>query len=402
MALFSIFLFMKQYTFRQRIIIFICCLLSGFSISFACTSAIISADASASGRPMLWKHRDTSNTDNKVEYISGEDGEFSFVALFNADDRECKEAWIGMNEVGFAVMNTASYNIKNDNVPASKMDKEGLLMAMALKACTTVEDFENFLINLPKPMGVEANFGVIDAYGNGAFYETNNDSFVKFDLKQSPNGVLIRTNYSHSGRAGEGYGYVREANAEHLLLPYLGNASVTPELLTEYLSRSFYHDVKKCDVIQDERGKWMVDEDFIPRYKSTATVVIEGIIPLQAGADIDRNSDIISQYIMWTGLGYPPCAEIYPVWCHPQGVDEGLRGIAFKGRSPLCNKAKMRRDEVFSYPLGKGKKGKSNKYINKEILINSAGTGYIQTIVPSNIATYSLIKHRRDNNEIRF
>ena len=223
MALFSIFLFMKQYTFRQRIIIFICCLLGGFSVSIACTSAIISADASASGRPMLWKHRDTSNTDNKVEYISGEDGEFSFVALFNADDRECKEAWIGMNEVGFAVMNTASYNIKNDNVPASKMDKEGLLMAMALKACTTVEDFENFLINLPKPMGVEANFGVIDAYGNGAFYETNNDSFVKFDLKQSPNGVLIRTNYSHSGRTGEGYGYVREANAEHLLLPYLGN-----------------------------------------------------------------------------------------------------------------------------------------------------------------------------------
>ena len=57
---------------------------------------------------MLWKHRDTSNTDNVVEYIEGRDGDFSYVALFNADDRKREQAWMGMNDVGFAVMNTAS------------------------------------------------------------------------------------------------------------------------------------------------------------------------------------------------------------------------------------------------------------------------------------------------------
>ena len=109
---------------------------------------------------------------------------------------------MGMNEVGFAVMNTASYNIKNDKVPDRQMDREGLVMTIALRSCRTVDDFETLLGSLPRPMGVEANFGVIDSEGNGAYFETNNDSYVKFDLADAPGGVLIRTNYSHSGRGG--------------------------------------------------------------------------------------------------------------------------------------------------------------------------------------------------------
>ena len=35
-----------------------------------------------------------------------------------------------MNDAGFAIMNTASYNLKNDTV--SVMDKEGAVMAIAL------------------------------------------------------------------------------------------------------------------------------------------------------------------------------------------------------------------------------------------------------------------------------
>ena len=80
---------------------------------------------------MLWKHRDTSTIDNMVEYVAPEDGGFGYVALFNANDRKLEQAWMGMNDVGFAVMNTASYNIKDDNVPQKKMDREGYLMTIA-------------------------------------------------------------------------------------------------------------------------------------------------------------------------------------------------------------------------------------------------------------------------------
>ena len=360
----------------------------------ACTSAIVSADASASGRPLLWKHRDTSTIDNKVEYVAGKDGAYSYVALFNAADRSLSEAWTGMNEVGFAVMNTASYNIKDDNVPDRKMDREGYVMTLALRSCRSVDDFEELLRSLPRPMGVEANFGVIDAAGNGAYFETNNDSYVKYDLKDAEGGVLIRTNYSHSGRKGEGYGYVREANAEHMICPVLDAAGkISPEYLTEVVSRSFYHDVRHQDALESGE-RWAVDEDFIPRYKSTATIVIEGVPPVD---DIDAvcAADIVPQYIMWTGLGYPPCSEIVPVWCHSRGVREDLRGIGPDGTSPMGNIVKKRRGEVFP-----PRKGGNTKYIDLQVLSNSEGTGYIQTLVPRNKETYRLISDRRDRGEI--
>lgn len=354
----------------------------------ACTSAIIGAKASESGRPILWKHRDTSNTDNKVEYVAPSAGEYGYVALFNASDASLHEAWMGMNEVGFAVMNTASYNIKDDKVPDNKMDKEGILMTRALKTCRTVDDFAALLDSYPRPMGVEANFGVIDAYGSGAYFETNNHSYVKYSLEDTDNDILIRTNYSYSGRKNEGYGFVREANAEHLICPVLrSGGKISPEYLTETVSRSFYHDLKKRDMASgDER--WLVDQDFIPRYKSTATIAIEGCVPLK---DDSSPIDLSEEYIMWTGLGYPPCAEIRAVRCSPDGVDRDLRGLEKSGHSLLADKARKMRDEVF--PL---KKGNGDKYIDIKKLYNDDGTGYAQKLKALNMVTYQREKARRD------
>lgn len=358
--------------------------------ALACTSAIVSAKANPYGRPLLWKHRDTSTTDNKVEYIPSKNGSHAYVALFNAKDRKNEQAWIGMNDVGFAVMNTASYNIKDDKVPNSKMDREGYVMAIALASCKTVDDFEELLKKLPRPMGVEANFGVIDATGAGAYFETNNHSFVRYNLEDEEDGVLVRTNYSHSGRPNEGYGFVREANAEHLLEPYIKNKAVTPEVLTEVLSRSFYHDVMKRDYVA-EGEKWVVDQDFIPRFTSTATIVIEGCKPVEDIDDI-KPFDLKDEYIMWTGMGYPPCSEIIPVWCMPDGVDEQLRGTGENGHSVMGDKVKKRRAEVF--PVHKGNNG--NRYVDLTKLYNSEGTGYVQVLSPKNIETYNVIRKHRD------
>lgn len=378
----------------KRILTAICCIFLLAADASACTSAIIGASMNPSGRPLLWKHRDTSTTDNKIEYVEGLKGEHSYVALFNADDRKLEQAWMGMNDAGFAIMNTASYNLKDDNVSAKKMDREGFLMTIALKTCKTVDDFSRLLDTLPRPMGVEANFGVIDATGKGAFFETNNHSYIREDLDDTEDQVLIRTNYSHFGRKNEGYGFIREANARFLLKPYIDQRAISPEILTENLSRSFYHDLKKRDYSSgDER--WVIDQDFIPRYKSTATIVIEGCRPVS-----DLNSvtpDFVKEeYIMWTGLGYPPCSEIVPVWCTPDGVDRELRGIGPEGHSPMCDKVKARRAEVFPF-----KKGNSDKYIDMNVLYNTEGTGYVQVLTTLNHETYRRISEKRDSRTIR-
>ena len=357
--------------------------------ALGCTSAIIGPKASASGRPLLWKHRDTSTIDNKIEYIPARDGAYGYVALFNAGDRDLEQAWMGMNDAGFAIMNTASYNIKNDKVPNSEMDREGYVMTIALRSCRTIGDFEKLLEQLPRPMGVEANFGVIDATGNGAFFETNNDSFVRFDLADAKDNVLVRTNYSHAGRKGQGMGYVREDDANCLLRPYVESRSVTPEILTEKLSRSFYNDLKGRDYATAGE-RYVVDQDFIPRYKSTATIVIEGMLPVEDASTVTPRT-VAEEYIMWTGMGYPPCSEILPVWCRDGGVDDSLRGLGENGRCAMGDKVKARRDDVFSHSKGK------TKYVDMTKLYNSEGTGYIQVLVPQNKKVYETITRQRDS-----
>lgn len=357
--------------------------------AFACTSAIVSADANPSGRPILWKHRDTSTIDNKVEYVAPSKGKYGYVALFNAADRELREAWMGMNEAGFAVMNTASYNIKDDKVPAKKMDREGILMTRALQTCRTVDDFARLLETYPRPMGVEANFGVIDATGAGAYFETNNHSYVKYDLADQPDGVLVRTNYSHSGRRDELTGFVREADANCLLRPYIDERSVTPEVLTEIVSRTFYQDMLKRDFTSTGLTR-VLDKDFVPRYKSTATIAIEGCRPVES-LDSVTPGFVDREYIMWTGMGYPPVAEIRAVRCDATGVPADLRGTLPGGHCAAGDEAKRKRDEVFTLTPGS-----EDKYVDISRLYNEQGTGYSQQAILENRITYREEKERRD------
>ena len=270
-------------------------ILSGL-YSLACTSAIISGALTRDGRPILWKNRDTSHLVNYVAITEATDSTHAYVALYNSQDTIAAEAWIGYNDAGFAIMNTASYNL---NHPADNWkDREGFLMTKALAYCTTVDDFQILLKSLPKPLGVEANFGVIDAYGNGGFFETDDLNFTFYPL-DNQNHIIIRTNFSVSGGDG-GLGYVRYDNACHLLAPHINNSDISPELLTDSLSRSFYYSPDSSDKSTEEI---VLDKDFIPRHSTSASIAIEGV----------NSPDETNQMVMWTLMGYPPCGITQPV-----------------------------------------------------------------------------------------
>ena len=355
-----------HYFYDMKKILSIILVFSAIAEAVACTSAIVTGGLTANGRPLLWKHRDASDLDNKVEKIQPKDGGFAYVALFNATDTLCHQAWAGYNEKGFAVMNTASYNLKADTV--TEMDKEGYLMSRALAYCATVDDFERLLQALPKPLGVEANFGVIDPGGNAAYFETCNYSYRRFDVA----GYMIRTNYSKSGRENEGYGYIREKNAEKLLAPYIKEKSVTPATFTEVLSRSFYHSLIDKDFATDT-VEWIVDRDFIPRRSSSASVVIEGINP----------GDDPMATTMWTVLGYPPCGTVEPAWIFEGGIPDSLRADTATWKAPACEQVNELKKSVFSIRRDNGQ-----NYLNIKKLINKKGTGISQLNRTKSIENY--------------
>lgn len=340
------------------------------SVAYSCTSAIIAAHKTAYGRPLLWKHRDTGEENNKVERTPPSRGCFEYVAVYNASDSLCREAWMGYNSQGFAIMNTASYNLNNDTI--KDMDKEGLVMAEALRKCRTVEDFATLLDALPKPLGVEANFGVIDANGDGAYFECGNYSYVRFNLKDAENGVLMRTNYSHSGRPDDGYGYIREQNEHCLMSSHIAAGDFTPQFLTEKMSRTFFNSYLGKDYT-NSGDSIIVDMDFIPRRSSTATIVIEGVA---------KDEDPLLT-TMWIGLGYPPCSSIRSVWLGDDGVPDELRGIAPDGHSPLCDSIVELKHKVFPVSRGNGK-----YYLHLHLLYNREGTGFAQQAIRDNVTRY--------------
>lgn len=348
--------------------VLIALMMYGSDIS-ACTSAIITGKVTADGRPILWKHRDTGEDNNRVEFFRGE--KYNFLGLVNSPDKG-GIVWIGTNSVGFSIMNTASYNLKDDNI--KEMDMEGHLMYGALAVCKTLEDFENYLNNLPKPMRVEANFGVIDANGGAAYYETNNSKFVKVDANDqriAPQGYLIYTNFSYTGRFNEGMGYIRHQNATEIMSAKSPFKDITPEWIFNNLSRSFYHSLMGTDLTKQESSPekftgWVIDQDYIPRKSSTASVAIQGVKP---GEDPEMT-------IMWTVLGYPPAGIAVPLWVKAGENQPSMLVKSDKSNNAeVCDNALALKYETFSL-----KRGNGQRYMNFNLIYNSQKSGYMQLL----------------------
>ena len=365
--------------------------------SVACTSVIISGKATPDGRPLLWKHRDTGAPYNHIAYVN--EGGYRFLGLVNSDEPD-GAVWTGTNETGFSIMNTASYNLKDDDV--KEMDQEGRLMRRALQICKTVKDFEHYLDTLARPLRVEANFGVIDAYGGAAYFETNNQRYYKKDVNDpalAPDGYLVYTNFSFEGRKDEGKGYVRYENAS-LLFKQMQSEGFTPERIFSRLSRSFANPLLGIDLMQPEdspnaRTGWFVEQDFIPRLESTASIVIQGVVP---GTDPEGTT-------MWTALGYPPTSVALPLWVK-MGEEQPAWTTydASLKTAPLDYEAVRLQKQV--YPIHRGN---GQKYIRWQLLWNEAGTGYIQQLQPVETELFRLFdaslairgKGSLDRKEIR-
>ncbi len=336
----------------------------------ACTTAIISGKFTPDGRPLLWKNRDTGDTDNKLMYFT--DGKYDYIGLVNSKDTTGREVWVGMNTAGFAIMNSVSYNI-NPKEEADAGINEGKVMKQALQQCATVDDFEKMLKTLAKPYGIAANFGVIDAQGNGAFFETSNRGYFKIDVNDpvaAPMGYLIRTNYSFTGTPDEGQGYIRYLTAEKLFYQASATNNLTPEFILRDAARCLVHSLTETDLKQQqtrEKEKFVWFTDFIPRFSTAASVVVQGT----------RKGEPASSMTMWSVLGFPLCSVVFPVWFNEAHVLPQLLQADSTGYAPLCNKALALKDRCF--PV---KRGHGDNYLNLPALVNPAGTGILQKLGP--------------------
>ena len=342
-----------------------------FSIN-PCTTAVVSGKATDDGRPLLLKNRDADALQNKLVYFF--DGKYRFIGLVNSEDKDNKDVWCGFNAAGFGIMNSASYNLKiNDTTTIT--DLEGRIMKLALETCATLKDFEKLLNDLPKPLGVEANFGVIDANGGAAYYETDNFKFIKYDANDpsvAPNGYLIRTNYSVAGEDNKGYGYIRYATASELFENQTKEGKLSFEFLINDVPRCLIHSFTKTDLrkslpANESEANYIFFRDYIPRHSSSAAIVVQGV----------RENESPSLTTMWTILGFPLTSVIVPVWLLEDGTMPKVLQADETGNAPLCNVALRLKDKVFS-----SQNDASENYLNLSALMNKENSGVRQKLIP--------------------
>ncbi len=337
----------------------------------ACTTAVVSGKYTKIGRPLLGKHRDTWAVKNKIMHFK--DGKYDYTALVNSKDETGKSIWIGFNETGFGIMNSASYNLNSDTIEQSGL--EGRIMKQALQTCATIGDFEQLLKDMPQPSRLEANFGVIDGQGGAAYFELSNFSYVKVDANDptvAPYGYLIRTNYSFSGEMGVGGGYIRYVTANKVFEDAVKTNELSAQTVLQKASRNLTHSLTEQDLWDYENlpageKKFVHFLDFIPRSGSSSSIIIEGV----------KKDETPKNTVMWTMLGFPLTTVIIPVWLDsdmhlPEVMtyDEELKD------SPLCHYALGLKEEVFAMKWGHSKK----YYIDVNSLLNADHTGFMQVL----------------------
>ena len=339
---------------------------------FSCTSAVVSGKATNDGRPLLWKHRDTGDVENKIVYAEG--SKYDYVGVANRVDTLAQQIWMGSNEVGFAIMNTASYNLNEGQVCDVPDDQEGLFMRAVLEVCSDISDFEAFMDSSIGTWGLAANFGVIDARGGAAYYEKGYYDYTKYDvtdLETAPEGYLIRTNFSMSGTDQKGYGFIRHGVTSEL---FSKQKSISVDFILQSATRNLKHGLLKKDLRSDplpldrDDEEYVHFQDYVVRTSSASTLLIQGVLP----------SEDPQLTTLWTVLGWQPVTLVTPVWVKSDALLPDLVKSINGAPAPI-NAAAMRLKKT-CFPV---KMGNGPDYLLRSQLSNQSGTGLMDIILPA-------------------
>jgi len=341
---------------------------------YCCTTAVISGKATNDGRALIWKLRDTDYLKNYVKQFPAEDGKYAFIGIVNSVDSVGNEVWGGNNEVGFAIMNSASFNVNLDDSVKVK-DKEGFFMKKALETCKTLEDFENLLSNSQKPMGLAAHFGVIDAKGGAAFYEVNNYTWTKYDANDpnvAPEGYILRTNFSETGKPNVGYGFVRLQTAEQLFTETTNEKTLDYRSVIQNFSRCLYNPITKNnykEMYENEpaSNRFIHSDNLITSYGSASCIVIQGV----------KDNELPQFTTMWTMIGYPNTCIALPLWISESELPNTIIYNDSLKNSKLnqYNMSLLKKCYPIDNPDG-------YHYLKISKLVNKENNGYMQIITP--------------------
>jgi hypothetical protein len=292
----------------------------------ACTTAVISGRATRDGRPLLWKNRDTSSTRNEVLLLTDEG--FRAVAIVNA--KEQRSIWMGVNEAGFCIENSLSTDLKDGQKHTGPGN--GALMKLALQRCTSVADFQKLLVETNESgRRTAANFGVIDAQGGAALFETGPTRFVMFDANDpnvAPEGYIVRSNFATTAHdlparptpeQIEGIYSSQRYLRARALLAEAGAGNIT----LKYVLRQMTRDLACQDGTPFPGSVNRLGSPLPPTIPTGNTISRNTTVSAAVFAGVRPGEDS-RLTTMWTILGDPKFSIAVPCWVEVEAVADPL------------------------------------------------------------------------------
>lgn len=318
--------------FRERLFLAV---LAGFVLIAAatpvraCTTAVVTGKATADGRPLLWKSRDTKSLPRN-EVVVYEAERHRVLAVVNDDDRD--EVWMGVNSAGFCIENSLSRDL--DVASETKGPGNGGIMKLALETCATVEDFRQLLERTNETgRRTDGNFGVIDAAGGAALFEAGPRTFRMFDANDpavAPHGYIVRSNFATTAQ-----GVPPAPDPDSLSVPYSGERYIRAcrliderqgaDLDVRYVLRQICRDMARVDgtplpgTVNGPAGELPATVNTAATISRTTTVsaaVFHGVAP---GEDPRLTT-------MWVALGDPKFSIAVPCWAATEEMAEAVAG----------------------------------------------------------------------------
>ncbi|MGQ9708393.1 MAG: carcinine hydrolase/isopenicillin-N N-acyltransferase family protein [bacterium] len=282
---------------------------------YACTIGAFSPLATQENRPILWKNRDVHNPDQEMRFFSGP--RYSFIA--NVYAGETLNVWAGINEAGFAIMNSNSYNLSGDGGQSD----DGNIMRQALGNCGSVEDFARLLDSL-NIIGREtpANYGVFDSTSTTAIFEASYTSYTRYDANLDSLGFLLRANFSMSGGPSRLLGKNRYERAMQLCSLELQKGKIAINFIIQSLCR----DLGQVDFdpyplpylgwVEPLPYGYLPTDTTICRYLTRSALIMVGPKP----------GSTPKTAMMWVLLGEPVATLPVPLWVQGGAVPGELDG----------------------------------------------------------------------------
>ena len=240
--------------------------------ALACTSAIVTPKRSSEGVPILWKHRDNSFENTRIDYVTG--GKYAYTAVVPNNKNYKKGIFAGINEKGLGVITTATGNLptatREEWAACPRKRVRGSVSWRALRECATVDEFEDMLRNEKRSRGFDSNLGIADATGAVAYFEIWDLGYRRYDASERPDGFDVRANFSHArikktkGVTARRYNLIMQEMGEH-------KGVFTPHDFIDY-SRS-YNTLKYGDVLSND-NRYLCENHTVPRYSTVGAFVI--------------------------------------------------------------------------------------------------------------------------------